>query len=351
MNQAAVLKLLQQNEYNHSDPPPEEHIVFRIQFKRIGSLGDFILFSGRPKSGKTKYLSGCIAAAISRQEVFDMRIKLPDHKSGVVHFDTEQSKISHYRMMQLIMKLADTETFPQHFKSYRCRSVAPSQILAMVEHYLKINPQTGIVYLDGLLDVIDSMNDEKHSSFIKQWLKRITEDYGILLAGVIHRGFANDKSIGQIGSAGERAAQSVLIVEKDKEKKQYILKAEYLRDDDEFTPVAIHYSDQLNLWQQCEYIPDSDTVTQQTGIRRSMLKRRPNEYELSEHSLNVGRMFNTSHILTYENLIQQIVEVYAVGRQWAKDAVPVLCSENLIWKVEQGYTNKRQVNLYKTGIA
>ncbi len=75
MNEAALQKLLQSNLYDYTAPAPTEQVVFRIQYKRIGSLGDFILFSGRPKSGKTKYLSGCIAAAISKDEVFDMSIR------------------------------------------------------------------------------------------------------------------------------------------------------------------------------------------------------------------------------------------------------------------------------------
>jgi len=345
MNNADLAKILQSNLYDHSAPPPNEQVVFRIQYKRIGSLGDFILFSGRPKSGKTKYLSGCIAAAISKQEVFDMHIKLPEHKKGVVHFDTEQSKYSHYKMMELIMKLTAETTFPDNFKSYRCRSVAPSNILRMVEYYLQQNKNTGIVYLDGLLDTVESMNDEKHSNFLKCWLKRITEDYNILLAGVIHRGFSNDKSIGQVGSAGERAAQTVLLIEKDKETKQYILKAEYMRDDDEFAPVAIYYNKQLEIWEKTDYI---ELPAENPHRPAAQLKRRPQDYDIQDHRMHVAQIFNSQAVHKYNDLLQLIKEVYGVGRPWAVECVKVLCSENLIWRTPEGLTNIQQ---QKLGIA
>ncbi len=344
MNQADIAKLLQSNLYDHLAPPPNEQVVFRIQYKRIGSLGDFILFSGRPKSGKTKYLSGCIAAAISKDEVFDMNIRLPEHKKGVVHFDTEQSKYSHYKMMELIIKLSGNDTFPGNFKSYRCRSVAPSNILSMVEYYLKQNTDTGIVYLDGLLDTVESMNDEKHSNYLKCWLKRITEDYNILLAGVIHRGFSNDKSIGQVGSAGERAAQTVLLIEKDKETKQYILKAEYMRDDDEFAPVAIYYNKQMEIWEKTDYI---DIPPEKFHRIPSEAKRKPQDFDIQEHSANVSQIFNSQSIHKYADLLQLIKEVSGVGRPWAVECVKVLCSENLIWRTAEGLTNIQQGKLIK----
>ncbi len=342
MNKNELLHLLQQTRFDPAGEPPLEQVVFRIQFKTIGSLGDFIMFSGRPKAGKSKYVAGGIAAAISSQEVFSMSIKLPKNKEKVAHFDTEQGKYSHYKMMQLVTKLASIESLPPNFNSYRCRSVAPAQIMALIEYYLKVNPDCGLVFLDGLLDMVDSMNDEKHSSYIKRWLKRITEEYNVLLAGVIHRGFSSDKSIGQIGSEGERAAQTVLLIEKNKETRQYTMRPEYMRDDDEFDTIAIQYNKQLSIWEQAEVI---DLANE--GKPAKMSKRRPGEYDISEHSNNSWRIFNSGSLLTYKNLIQRIKEVYAVGERWAVECVPILERNNIIFRIDDGFTNVRQQPLLK----
>lgn len=343
MRQEPLIQQLHSLEYDQTAPAPLEQVVFRIQFKTVGSLGDMIMFSGRPKAGKSKYIAGAIAASISRNEVFSMNIRLPEGKSKVAHFDTEQSKYSHYKMMQLVTQLSDLQKLPDNFKSYRLRSVAPEQIKRLINYYLQVNPDCGIVYLDGLLDMVTSMNDEKNSNSLKQWMKQITEDHNVLLAAVIHRGFSNDKSIGQIGSEGERAAQTVLLIEKNKETHQYIMRTEYMRDDDEIDPIAIQFNPQLSLWQQCDYIEAAAPAPK----RSVSMKRRPAEYDISEHTSNSYRIFNSTDTLSYKKLIERIVEVYGTGQAWAKECIVILEQNNIIWRVSDGFTNVRQGRLLK----
>lgn len=336
-----LTSLLLSREFSANQEPPAEHVVFRIQFNTIGSLGDYALITGRPKAGKTKYVAGAMAAAICSKEVFGMQIKLPAGKERVVHFDTEQGKRSHFNILNLTQRLMDYENMPQNFKSYHCRQDTPAQIIAMIEHYLKLYPDTGIIFLDGLLDCIDSFNDEKASKALVNWLKRITEANNCFVVGILHRSMSVDKSIGHLGSSADRAAQSVLIVEKNKETKQYLLKAEYLRDGDDFTPIAIYYNKQLNLWEQTDFIEDSQTT------RPKNLQRRPGEYDISEHTGHVVRIFNGQHVQDYKSLLQRIKEVYNTGEKFAKECVNELERSNLIWRIPEGFTNIRQGKLYK----
>lgn len=343
MNKTQLQKLLNEREFLANQPAPDETVIFRIDFQNIGSLGDYGLITGRPKAGKTKYLAGAMAASVSREEIFGMKIRLPEEKKKVVHFDTEQGKRSHYNVLRLMLQLMNTEEMPNHFKSYHCRQDNAAQILAMIDYYLETNPETGLLFLDGLLDLIESFNDEKHSKFLVNWLKRITEQYNLHIIAILHRSMSADKSIGHLGSSADRAAQSVLIVEKNKETKQYILKAEYLRDADDFAPIAIQYNKQMNIWQQCDYIELEETG--KPGSISRMNKRRPSEYTMDEHTANVTRIFNTDNNFIYDQLLQRIKEVYAVGRQWAVECVPLLEKENLIWRTDQGFTNIKQGRL------
>jgi hypothetical protein len=345
MKQADILQLLQSRRFDAGQEPPKEEIVFRVDWQTIGSLGDYSLITGRPKAGKTKYLAGAMAAAISRKEVFGLKIKLPDHKRRVVHFDTEQGRRSHYNLLQLVSSLSEMPP-PDYFDSYHCRQDSADKILLMIEYYLKNYPDTGMLYIDGLLDLIANFNDVGDSKRLVDWLKRITESNNVHVTAIVHRSMSVDKSIGHLGSTLDRAAQSVLIVEKVKETKQYILKAEYLRDGDEFTPRAIYYNKDLEIWQQTDYIDGTNADTGPRGRTSQLLKRKPADYDLAQHMNNVGQMFNIKDTLTWEELKQQIREVYNVGRDWAGECVKHLVSLNLIWKVENGYTNIRQAKLF-----
>jgi len=340
MSKDTVLKqLLIERAYNPAHEPESEQVVFRIQFQNIGSLGNFDLITGRPKSGKSKYLSGMMAAAITRQEIFSMSLRLPEDKKRVAHWDTEQNRYDYHAMIKLVCKLGNIDTMPTHFHSFHCRQDNAATIIAMVDYFLSLYPDTGLLFLDGLLDMIDRFNDEGQSKMLVNFLKKITDQYNVLVIGVLHRGVTHDKSLGHVGSIADRAAQSVLIVEKNKEAKQYVLKAEYLRSADDFEPIAIYYNKQLNFWEQTDYLqPDQPAERQR--------KKRPAEYDHNDHAANVARIFSIDQLLPYKKYIQNICETYALGHNLAKDMGSYLVREGLVWKTNDGYTNIRQSQLF-----
>lgn len=345
MNKTDVAALINSRRFDPSQEPPREEIIFRIDFQTIGSLGDYSLFTGRPKAGKTKYLAGAMAAAISRKEVFGLRIKLPDHKKRVVHWDTEQGKRSHYNLLQLMSTLAEMPA-PENFDSFHCRQDNARDIMLMMEYYLKQYPDTGIMFIDGLLDLIANFNDVMDSKKLVDWLKRITEASSVHIIAIVHRSMSVDKSIGHLGSTLDRAAQSVLVVEKNKETKQYILRPEYLRDADDFEPRAIFYNKQLELWQQTEYIDGTNAGPANGAKIANALKRKPQDYDIAQHLAYLSQIFNSQEYLQYEPLRQNIREAYNVGRDWAGECIKHLISNNLLWKNEHGYTNRSQVKLF-----
>jgi hypothetical protein len=333
-------ELLLSRLYNPHDEPPEEQVIFRIQFQNIGSLGNFSLLTGLPKAGKGKYISGFTAAGITRQETFGMSVKLPEGKTRISYWDTEQSKHDHHKMMKLIKQLSDCEDFPDSFNAFHCRRDSAQQIMDMIKYYLTLYPDTGIVIIDGLLDMIDSFNDERQSKLLVNFLKEITDVYNLFVLAVLHRSKSVDKSMGHLGSAADRAAQSVLVVEKNKETKRYILKAEYLRNGDDFTPLEIFYNPQLSIWQQGDYTP------QETPVKRSgSYQASPREYDEEQHRANSVRIFLQGQYQDYKTIIENIRVIYAVGDRWARQCLSFLLERGHVFKSEQGYTNIRQTKL------
>jgi len=243
-------------------------------------------------------------------------------------------------MMKLIKKLSGVEALPDHFHSFHCRRDNAADIIAMVRYFLQIHPDTGLIFLDGLLDMIDRFNDEGQSKLLINFLKEITDVHNVLVVGVLHRGVTHDKSLGHVGSIADRAAQSVLIVEKNADLKQYVLRSEYLRSADDFEPIAIHYNKQINEWQQTDYIPPEEQKQDRTR------KKRPIEYDISEHQDNVRRIFNGAVELSYKNYVQNICEVYALGFNLAKDMAAFLVKDGIVYKTHTGYSSQAQGKLF-----
>lgn len=338
-----LMKLLKEALYDPKNPPPDEVVVWRIEGQNIGSLGNFSLLTGLPKAGKGKYICGITAAGLTRDDIFGQSIKLPADKQGISYWDTEQSKYDHFQMIKTIQRLMETDALPSQFNSYHCRKHDAQTIIPMIEYELQSNKNIGFVILDGLLDLIDSFNDERQAKSLVNFLKRITDVYNILVLGVLHRSKSVDKSMGHLGSAADRAAQSVLKVEKNKELKHYTLSAEYLRNADDFTPISIYYNKGMNTWEQCEYVNPGERALPLDKTKAP----KPHELDISVHTLNVLRIFNSQEVQTYETFIQNIREIYGRGRNWAVDCVKHLTqSEGLVYKIATGYTNTKAARLF-----
>lgn len=339
MTKPTLLELLEQRKYDPNRPAPVEQIVMRIEGKNIGSLQNFITVTGIQKSGKSRYIGAIAASAISRTEIFGISVRLPQDRPRVAYWDTEQSDFDFYRSMEAIKRLAGLDALPANFDAFNVREDDPRIIQHLVARYLADNPDVGLLLIDGLLDLLNAFNDEIASKKLINDFKRWTKKGNLLAVLVLHKGKSSATTLGHLGAMADRAAQSVLSVEKNKDRSSFILKADYLRSSDDFTPIEIYFNKSATTWEQTFYNPESDTK-----IKRLQLK--PAEFDNDVHRQNLIRIFSADLTLQYKDLVQGIKEIYAVGVNWAKDAVPHLMKEGLLFKTDKGYTTHNQARLY-----
>jgi hypothetical protein len=332
-------QLLHNRRYDPAKKLEPEQILLRIDNQNIGSIQNVVTISGLPKQGKSRYIGAMVASALTRQEIFNMRIKTPEGRNEVALFDTEQGEYDFYKQIDFIKQLSGG-SLPDNFFAYNTREDFPRQQLLIIDKFLELHPACSVIFLDGILDLLDSFNDEKESMRLTRLIKKWTKEKNVLIITVLHRRKDGTATLGHIGSAVDRVSQSVLTVEKHKERKTYILRPEYLRSAEDFTPIEIYYNRQAAEWQQTFFTPDEEEKV----VR---LKRpKPRELDIQEHKMNVMRIFNSQIIQKYSELRQNICEIYAVGTNWAQECVPYLLSQNLIYKTMDGYTNVSQAKLY-----
>lgn len=335
----AIVKQLDQRKYDPNKPPPPEQIVFLVESKNIGTLQNFCTITGLQKSGKTTFMSAMMASALTKTEQLGMRFYLPKMQPKVAYFDTEQGDYDFHRTMERVKVFCQTDKLPNHFDTYNIREDEPHEMIWMIEKYLQLNPACGLLVIDGILDLIESYNDESESKRLINILKKITKVHNLLALLTLHKGKTTANTLGHLGSMADRAAQSVLLVEKVKERNTFLLKADYLRSADDFTPIEIYYDKADNIWKQTLYNPEQDTK-----VRKLQLK--PHEYDKETHAGMVVKIFKFSEVIQYKDLVQSISELYAVGINWSKGCVAHLMKEQLIFKTETGYTNRQQARLY-----
>jgi hypothetical protein len=180
----------------------------------LGTLGDFGLIIGKAKAKKSFFINIAVSTALSKDLILNrFKSYLPAIQNEVVYFDTEQSK---YYVQKAVKRICSqiNEPEPKNLHVFHLRSLAPSERLKFIETEIYSNDKIGFVVIDGIKDLINSINDESEGSMIASKLLKWTEERNIYILTVLHQNPTNDKARGHIGTELINKAQTVLSITK-----------------------------------------------------------------------------------------------------------------------------------------
>jgi hypothetical protein len=279
---------------------------------------------GYPKAGKSTYIAALIASAFVPYDVFSMKLHLPTDRRKLCYFDTESSDYDFFRQINKIKGFCEMSILPDWFNAYQVREDGSGLIRRMIETYLDANPDCAVIIIDGLLDLLVNYNDEKESSLLTKWLKKITKIYNVLLVTVLHQSKSNLSTTGHIGSASDRFAQSTLDIIKEKEKNSYVLTSRFMRSDSDFEPITlINFN---GIFQQVE-----------TEHKNSTGKKANDLPDTESRSLCYQIISIPSN---YNDISDEIIERTATSKGYAKNLIK-------IW-ISKGWILKNKDNKYAT---
>lgn len=199
--------------------PPKVAWEYRLDetenFKAIGTIDNFSLVIGKAKAKKSFFVGMAISTALSK-DIFQCRFRsnLSESKNEVLYFDTEQS--SHHvqiAVKRICKQLAIKE--PKNLFTYSLRRLSPEERLEIIEFAIYNNPRVGFVVIDGIKDLINSINDEKEATLMANKLLKWTEDNHIHIVTVLHQNKADNNARGHIGTELINKAETVLTVTVD----------------------------------------------------------------------------------------------------------------------------------------
>lgn len=181
----------------------------------IGNLGGFTLITGKAKSKKTFCVSLFLSALVSNKTVFGkFKGSLPENKTKVVFFDTEQSPYHVQKFYHRVCKLSGMEE-PVNFEAYCLGQFPPTEKLEMIEYYINADPDLGVVVIDGIRDLVFSINSEEEATKMATCLLRWTQQKKIYLITVLHQNKGDQNARGHLGTEMVNKAETVLSVSLD----------------------------------------------------------------------------------------------------------------------------------------
>lgn len=250
----------------------------------IGSMGDFTLVIGKPKSRKTFCISLFLASIIINALIQGrIKGKLPPDKNRAIFFDTEQSEYYVQKVFHRVCKLIGFT--PENFDAYCLRKHTPAERLQIIETAIQTTPNLGFVAIDGIRDLVTSINDEAEASNIASCLLRWTQEKQIHIITALHQNKGDQNARGHVGTELVNKAQTVLSVSIDPNNKSVsIVEAEFCRDLEPETFAFTVNEDGLP-----EVITDWKPAPPQTGGRKR--KPSPDDIDFKIHWDTLSQFF------------------------------------------------------------
>jgi hypothetical protein len=188
-------------------PPPSPAIIYNGV--SIGTLGNFSTITGKAKSRKS-FLATMFAGAALHGDYCGLESDL--YQKNMVYFDTEQSKYYVQKLAKRIVTISQNEAF---LKVFALRTCSPSERLQIIEYTLQNTPNIGLCVIDGVRDLVTSINDEEQATMINTKLLNWTETYNCHIVVILHQNKGNDQARGHIGTELMNKAETVLSVTRD----------------------------------------------------------------------------------------------------------------------------------------
>jgi hypothetical protein len=222
-------------------PEPESclEIVSGPEKTMIATLGNFSAIIGKAKSKKTFLISMAISSAVRGQIVMEkFKSSLPEGKSRVLFFDTEQSRYHVQKVVRRICLLSEINE-PENLLCFALRPMDTKTRIELIEYALETIPDIGLVVIDGIRDLVMDINDPKEATIIVTKLMQWTETKGIHIMTALHQNKGDTNARGHLGTEIINKAETIISVTKDAQNSQIsVVEAEYLREK-EFPPFAI----------------------------------------------------------------------------------------------------------------
>ena len=216
-----ILKKLLIDPTEKLEPPKKAWFMVEGTLELIlGTLGNFSLVTGKAKSKKSFFINIAVSAAVSGNVTCNkFKSELPKEHNNVLYFDTEQGRYHvQLALKRICMQIKIEE--PTNLKVYGLRSLKPSKRLELIEHAIYNTPYIGLVVIDGIKDLVTSINSEEEATMISSKLLKWTEEKNIHIISVLHQNKTSDHARGHIGTELINKAETVLSVnidEKDKD--------------------------------------------------------------------------------------------------------------------------------------
>lgn len=296
----------------------------------LGTLGNISTIVGKAKSRKSFFVNMVTATVLKGAMFKGFKGCLPNDKRHVLYFDTEQSSFYVHLLAKRICQQIN-EPNPSNLSIYPLRKFNPAERLKIIEYAVEQTPNLGFVVIDGIRDLVTSINDEEQSTDITSRLMKWSEEKNIHILTVLHQNKNDFNARGHLGTEMVNKSETVLSVKKDVANKDVsIVEADFCRSL-EPAPFAFHVVDNL------PEIVDDYEMAESPNKKTDILSLTD-----TQKAFILDSVFKNNSVIKYADLIDQIQvaaeNIYLVrpGVNKVKDFIKYCRENRLVFQKKQG---------------
>ena len=212
---------LSQIEILNTTDEQEEPSLYTINGVEVLPPKTVGIVAAQKKSGKTNFAGLLMAASASHEhQVLNGAIRSNKGAIKILNIDTEQPLRDARRTLRRVMKTAgygyDEQWNTHDIVSLSVKDENERDRMELIElAVLKYKPQ--LVIIDGIADMIRSINDETEAKEIMSWMDHIACTYDCSVVGMLHLNFGSGKIGGWAGTMANKKFADSFILKKDKD--------------------------------------------------------------------------------------------------------------------------------------
>lgn len=311
--------------------------IITIEESIFCAKGEISFISGKPKVGKTTIVSILVSTYLTQDPQFDT-LGFVSHFQGnekVFFIDTEQSKRSTKLIIERVKRNLNVSSKPDNFRIFNFRSLGHLEVKKAFAKLLNDHSDTTLWVIDGISEMVSSVNDEKEASELLKYLGKIVDKYNCAMIVFIHENSksTNEKMRGHLGSEAQRKCFATISVSRDDKTKTHTIKAVDFRESGHFEDIFLRYDTEMK------------TFVRLDAHEMEVLSKQQNDEKLNE-LYELASVLKPDEKVTYTELTKRIQQYKGFKERTAKGKIPKMVEAKVLQKIEEKYNNGKTEIFY-----
>jgi hypothetical protein len=208
---------LEKYRIKHTDKIAAPDVVLSVGGQIVATRKNIFGITGKAKVGKSFLMTLINGAVLQKGELGVLSSFLPKGKDKIAYIDTEQSDFHVSLMMGRIKDMVD-EYKMDNLRMYAFDAVPTAKRYEYVETIVNELEGVGLVIIDGIADLVKTVNDEIIACDMADTLRRWASVNDIAIGYVLHQNPSdNSKMRGHLGTVLMNKSETVIQITSSKE--------------------------------------------------------------------------------------------------------------------------------------